>query len=329
MKRLSWPWLLTAALTSVVGSALLARAGAKASALGVPTGAGCNDLDGDGYGMGCAAGNDCNDHDPAVHPGAGELCNFKDDDCNGLVDEATGCATPDLDPSPVHVPAGSFLMGSETGAADEKPVHRVTGSAIVLDRYEVTNARYQTCVRAGACVAPSLSSSNVRAHYFDDPAFADYPVIFVSWKQAQAFCAFAGGRLPSEAEWERAAAGSDAPRTYPWGESPPDCSKANFSGCVGDTDRVGRRSAGQSPTGAFDMAGNVWEWTADWYDATYYRASPGQDPTGPSGGSLKVMRGGCWVSGASTLRTSCRKPSLPGSWAPNVGFRCAYPEVQQ
>jgi formylglycine-generating enzyme required for sulfatase activity len=77
------------------------------------------------------------------------------------------------------------------------------------------------------------------------------------------------------------------------------------------------------------MAGNVWEWTADWYDAAYYRTSPVQDPTGPSQGSLKVMRGGCWVSGESTLRTSCRKPSLSASWAPNVGFRCAYPEVLQ
>jgi formylglycine-generating enzyme required for sulfatase activity len=219
-------------------------------------------------------------------------------------------------------------MGSETGAPDEKPVHRVTGSAFVLDRYEVTNARYQACVRAEACTSPSLQSSNARTHYFDDPAFADYPVIFVAWKQAQAFCAFAGGRLPTEAEWERAAAGSESPRTYPWGESPPDCSKANFAGCVGDTDRVGRRPAGQSPYGAFDMAGNVWEWTADWYDATYYHQSPGQDPTGPAQGTLKVMRGGCWVSGVSTLRTTCRKASLPDAWAPNVGFRCAYPEVR-
>jgi len=133
-------------------------------------------------------------------------------------------------------------------------------------------------------------------------------VIHVSWKQATQFCAFAGGRLPSEAEWERAAAGSDAPRTYPWGNSPPDCTKANFAGCVGDTDRVGRRVEGQSPYGAFDMAGNVWEWTADWYDAGYY------------------SRGGCWASGANSLRTTCRKAELPGLWAPNVGFRCVYPE---
>jgi formylglycine-generating enzyme required for sulfatase activity len=328
MMKLSSLWIVLVTGAGVVGFALLARSGARAGSPDGVGAAGCIDLDGDGYGIGCAAGNDCNDRDPTIHPGAVETCNFKDDNCNGLVDEVPGCAAPALDPSPVHVPVGSFSMGSERGAADERPVHRVTGSAFLLDRYEVTNARYQACVRAGACAPPSLRSSNARAHYFDDPAFADYPVIFVSWKQAQAFCAFVGGRLPSEAEWERAAAGSEAPRTYPWGESPPDCSKANFAGCVGDTDRVGRRPAGQSPYGAFDMAGNVWEWTADWYDATYYRQSPGQDPTGPAAGTLKVMRGGCWVSGESSLRTTCRKPGLPSSWAPNVGFRCAYPEGQ-
>ena len=310
------------------GLVMFARSGAKAGSLHGAAVAVCTDEDGDGYGVGCAAGPDCNDHDPAMHPGAVETCNFKDDDCNGLVDDGPGCEAPALDASPVHVPAGAFLMGSESGATDEKPVHRVEGSAFVMDRYEVTNARYQACVNAGACVAPSLWSSNARPHYFGNATFADYPVIHVSWQQATKFCAFAGGRLPTEAEWERAAAGSEAPRTYPWGASPPDCSKANFAGCVGDTDRVGRRPAGQSPYGAFDMAGNVWEWTADWYDAAYYRASPVQDPTGPAQGSLKVMRGGCWVSGESTLRTSCRKPGLPASWAPNVGFRCAYAEVR-
>lgn len=312
----------------MVGAAGVTAAWSAARAAGPSVASACNDLDGDGYGLGCAAGNDCNDHDPAIHPGAAEICNFKDDDCNGLVDEASGCGAPALEQSPVQVPAGAFLMGSEQGAPDEKPVHRVTGSAFVMDRYEVTNARYLACVRAGACTAPSLKTSSLRRTYFDDASFADYPVIFVSWGQAQSFCSFAGGRLPTEAEWERAAAGSEAPRTYPWGESTPDCSKANFAGCVGDTDRVGRRVAGQSPYGAYDMAGNVWEWTADWYDAGYYASSPDHDPPGPTSGRLKVMRGGCWVSGASTLRTSCRKPSLPNSWAPNVGFRCVYPAVR-
>jgi len=321
MRHRSWVWLLMIG----AGAGITAQGWSGAGVASQPA---CSDADGDGYGVGCAAGNDCNDHDPAIHPGAAEVCNFKDDNCNGLVDEGPDCAVPVLDPSLVQVPAGSFLMGSESGAADEQPAHRVTSSAFAMDRYEVTNARYLGCVRAGVCLPPSLSSSNMRPHYFDEPAFADYPVILVSWAQAQAFCRFAGGRLPTEAQWEHAAAGSDAPRTYPWGESPPDCSKANFAGCVGDTDRVGRRLAGQSPFGAFDMAGNVWEWTADWYDPSYYRASPTQDPTGPATGTLKVMRGGCWVSGASTLRTTCRKPNLPNSWAPNVGFRCVYPEAR-
>jgi formylglycine-generating enzyme len=224
----------------------------------------------------------------------------------------------------VEIPAGSFLMGSEAGAADERPVHRVSGSAFVIDRYEVTNTRYAECVRAGACSPPALASSFKRPAYFGAAEFADYPVIHVSWGQANTFCAWSGGRLPTEAEWEHAARGTADARAYPWGDSAPDCTKANFAGCVGDTDRVGRRPAGQSPYGAFDMAGNVWEWTADWYEAAYYGRSPDRDPTGPDSGHLKVMRGGCWVSGASSLRATCRKAELPDLWAPNVGFRCVY-----
>jgi serine/threonine-protein kinase len=236
-------------------------------------------------------------------------------------------AAPDspIGTSRVSVPAGTFLMGSETGAPDELPVHRVSGSAFAMDRYEVTNARFAACVQAGACSPPALTSSFKRPVYFGAAEFADYPVIHVAWSQAAAFCAWAGGRLPTEAEWERAARGTADARTFPWGDSAPDCSKANFAGCVGDTDRVGRRPAGQSPYGAFDMAGNVWEWTADWYEADYYSRSPDQDPVGPDSGHLKVMRGGCWVSGANSLRATCRKAELPGLWAPNVGFRCVYP----
>jgi serine/threonine-protein kinase len=224
----------------------------------------------------------------------------------------------------VEVPAGSFLMGSEAGAVDERPVHRVSGSAFVMDRYEVTNARYAACVQAGDCSEPALASSFTRPAYFGAADYNDYPVIHVSWGQAASFCAWAGGRLPTEAEWERAARGTADSRTYPWGDSAPDCTKANLAGCVGDTDRVGRRPAGQSPYGVFDMAGNVWEWTADWYEAGFYSRSPSQDPTGPDMGHLKVMRGGCWVSGGSSLRATCRKAELPSLWAPNVGFRCIY-----
>jgi eukaryotic-like serine/threonine-protein kinase len=229
----------------------------------------------------------------------------------------------------VAVPAGPFVMGSERGAADERPARAVALSAFRLDRVEVTNARYRACVRAGACTPPVLAVSHRRPRYFDDPAFDDHPVIFVSWHQAEAFCRFARGRLPTEAEWEKAARGP-APdrREFPWGDDPPDCARANFGGaqgCVGDTDAVGRRPAGASPYGADDMAGNVWEWVADWYEAGYYGHGPATDPSGPPAGHLKVMRGGCWESGASSLRVSCRRAELPGAWADNVGFRCAYP----
>jgi formylglycine-generating enzyme required for sulfatase activity len=228
----------------------------------------------------------------------------------------------------VAVPAGSFQMGSTTGALDEQPVHKVTGPAFQIDRTEVTNGRYAQCVSAGACSAPALQSSATRRQYFGDARFQDFPVIQVSWTQASQFCAWTGGRLPTEAEWERAARGTSDARTYPWGDSTPDCTKANFAGCVGDTDRVGQRPAGQSPYGVQDMAGNVWEWTADWYDASYYTRSPESNPQGPETGSLKVMRGGCWVSGTASLRSTCRKAELPGTWAPNVGFRCAYSTSQ-
>lgn len=306
--------------------AVLALSLASPSAGAAP----CQDADGDGFGLDCAAGDDCNDRDPSVSPAATESCNLRDDDCDGRVDDRSRCPGAPIDPAPVRVAAGPFVMGSETGAADEKPVHTVQLAAFRLDRHEVTNRRYAACVRAGACTPPALPTSHRRPHYFDAPAFAVYPVIYVSWQQADQFCRFAGGRLPTEAEWEKAARGP-APdrREFPWGNEPPDCRRANLGGaasCVGDTDRVGRRPAGASPFGALDLAGNVWEWVADWYAAGYYATSPDRGPSGPSTGTLKVMRGGCWESGASSLRVSCRKAELPAAWADNVGFRCAYPE---
>jgi hypothetical protein len=257
---------------------------------------GCQDRDGDGYGLGCALGPDCNDLDATVHPGAGERCNFRDDDCDGVVDDFAGCEAPPLDSSRIRVPDGRFRMGSMAGAIDEQPVRSVKVSSFELDRYEVTNRRYAECVGQGLCSPPALRSSHRRASYYGDERFGDYPVIFVTWHQADAFCRHAGGRLPSEAEWEKAARGSTGPaRTFPWGNEPADCSRANMGGpgsCANDTDRVGRRLLGQSPYGAFDLAGNVWE----------------------------------WVGGADTLRVSCRKAELPTTLAYNVGFRCAYPK---
>ncbi len=294
------------------------------------TGDDCQDRDGDGYGLGCSLGTDCNDSDATIHPGQIERCNFLDDDCNALVDDEADCDVQPIDPSLVRIPKGRFLMGSEEGARDERPTHQVVVSGVSIDRYEVTNKRYAACVTKGACTPPLLSTSRLRKQYYGNPQFSDYPVIFVNWSQANTFCRHDGGRLPTEAEWEKAARGDGMEmRTYPWGEDEPSCALTNFggqSGCVGDTDRIGRRPQGHSPFGAMDMAGNVWEWVDDWYGSTYYEVSPLSDPKGPETGRLKVMRGGCWQSGADSLRVSCRKAELPAAWAPNVGFRCVYPK---
>lgn len=319
------------ALAAIGGISLIKLHSAHAVASVAPT-EGCQDGDGDGYGLGCSAGPDCNDQDVTVHPGQAEKCNLRDDDCNSLVDDNPVCAPPAFGTQQVRIPAAALLMGTADnhGADDERPLHQVRISTFSIDRYEVTNARYLRCVNAGVCQSPLLTSSAKRAAYFAQPEFADYPVIFVDWDRANAFCRFDGGRLPTEAEWELAAKGpAPSQRIFPWGDAPPDCSKANMGGeqnCVGDTDRVGRRLLGASVYGVHDLAGNVWEWTADWYGPHYYAESPTIDPKGPASGTLKVMRGGCFASGASSLRVSCRKAELPGTWAPNVGFRCVRPE---
>jgi formylglycine-generating enzyme required for sulfatase activity len=288
----------------------------------------CQDADRDGYGIDCPKGPDCNDRDPSISPAQKEICNLRDDDCDGLVDNDVSCPNVAYDPTSVPVTAGRLWMGSPAnqGANDEHPEHQVEVSSFRIDRYEVTNERYSACVKAGVCRAPQLASSARRQLYFGAPEFSHYPVVFVNWTDANRFCQWDGGRLPTEAEWEMAARGpAPSKRTFPWGDEAPDCTKANMggpNGCVGDTDLVGRRQWGASPWGVLDMAGNVWEWTADWYDSAYYQRSPKRDPQGPAKGTLKVMRGGCWMSGADSLRVSCRKAELPDTWAPNVGFRC-------
>jgi eukaryotic-like serine/threonine-protein kinase len=236
--------------------------------------------------------------------------------------------TAPRDKEQIHVPAGPFTMGSDPGQGhrDEVPSHRPSLSSFSLDRYEVTNLKYRTCVQQGVCTPPASSDSKTRRRYYEDPSYDSFPVVQVSWHQAAAYCRWTGGRLPTEAEWEKAARGDRDRRIYPWGDQKPDCTLANFGGsdgCGGDTAPVGSRPAGKSPYGALDMAGNVWEWVSDWYDSGYYRKSPTKNPPGPPWGSFKVMRGGCFDTAAEGLRVSCRNHDLPSSTAANVGFRCA------
>lgn len=220
----------------------------------------------------------------------------------------------------VGVPAGDFEMGSEVEGNYEKPVHTVYLDGYWIDQTEVTNAQYARCVQAGACSAPASNSSRRVDGYFDDPAYADYPVIWVSWEQAQEYCNWAGARLPTEAEWEKAARGTDG-RSYPWGEGI-DCERANYGFCVGDTVSVGSYPKGASPYGALDMAGNVWEWVADWFTDGYPQ-SPRENPSGPASGNYRVLRGGSWFDDGFVVRSSYRLSEAPLEAYNNLGFRCA------
>lgn len=243
----------------------------------------------------------------------------------------------------IFIPAGSFRMGCDSSnpaenmcteyysQAHEQPLHTVMLSAYYIDKHEVTNARYVACVAAGGCAPPQSNSSRTRADYYGNPVYANYPVINVDWFQARDFCAWAGKRLPTEAEWEKAARGSSDTRRYPWGNQDPTCDLANWwgidVGCVGDTAAVGSYPTGASPYGVLDMAGNVCEWTADWYQEEYYSVSPVSNPQGPATGVYRVLRGGSWdyhYGNDLSLRAAYRLRNSPDYWSfGGYGFRCA------
>ena len=220
----------------------------------------------------------------------------------------------------VLVPAGEFLMGStdaDTDAdSDEKPQHKVYLDAFYIDQTEVTNAEYKRFVDATGHRAPDhWTNGQIPA------GLENHPVVYVSWEDANAYAQWAGKRLPTEAEWEKAARGTDG-RIYPWGNTW-DSAKCNSGdGGPGKTTPVGSYPAGASPYGALDLAGNVWEWCADWYGEGYYQTSPANNPRGPDSGSYRVLRGGSWIINRGDIRAADRLRFDPGLRDYNLGFRC-------
>ena len=219
----------------------------------------------------------------------------------------------------VLVPAGEFTMGSEEGDDDEQPIHRVVLDSFYLDQFEVTNGRFAKFVAAIQSEPPWGFADQ------ETPVVhADRPVRWVNWMDAIGYCLWAGKRLPTEAEWEKAARGTDG-RVYPWGNEPPTAAHAVFGLKEGDetVSPIGNRDQGQSPYGVHDLAGNLYEWVTDWYDEQFYTTMSVINPRGPAEGTAKVQRGGSYTNTPYRLRAAFRTKGDPTEQDPHVGFRCA------
>jgi formylglycine-generating enzyme required for sulfatase activity len=191
----------------------------------------------------------------------------------------------------LYVPAGSFMMGYESGDPQTIPIHEVYLDAYWIDQTEISNEMYEACVSAGKCSEPDSRRSANRREYYGSPTYYNYPVIYISWFQAKEYCEWAGRQLPTEAQWEKAARGVDG-RVYPWGNEM-DENRGNLWSVKFATTVVGGFPGGASPFGALNMAGNVFEWTSDWYDEDYYHVDGNStNPTGPAEGEARAIRGG-------------------------------------
>jgi formylglycine-generating enzyme required for sulfatase activity len=228
----------------------------------------------------------------------------------------------------VTVPAGSFQMGCNSAVDSqcysmESPYHPVNLSAFTIDKYEVTVGEYKMCVDSGSCMAAGPSAGCNYGVLGRDRS----PVNCISWPMADIYCKWAGKRLPTEAEWEKAARGTDG-RKYPWGNTEPGCDHAvmNVGSCFNSgTQPAGSKPLGVSPYGAEDMIGNVWEWVSDWYDPSYYSASPADNPQGPSSGKDRIIRGGDFSIDSTRFLRASTRISLGPAWenrSIGVGFRC-------
>lgn len=292
-------------------------------------------------------------------------CVEHDADCDGYPDwsttsdpELADCDDGDASVNPTNerlVPAGEFLRG-DSNQRDAQPARKLHLKAFCVERYEVRNAHYVDFLKANPDNGASLGQLWFDVEDADDEfqndlvsglagwrvrwGREDFPVTEVTLDGAHAYCAWRGMRVPTEAEWEKAARGTDG-RSYPWGETHPTCELANFGGdgpssppCHGEIVEVGSYPLGASPYGALDMAGNVSEWVSDWYDAEYYHRAPGQSPPGPESGKAffpegerpaRVTRGGAALGLSNQLHVSARFPEPVGATSNGIGLRCVRP----
>jgi formylglycine-generating enzyme required for sulfatase activity len=267
------------------------------------------------------------------------------DDSSYTPHEFTDCVNEWTNPvdnqSYVYVPAGEFLMGSVSSDSyakyNEFPQHKVYLDGFWIARTEITNSQFAQFLNVEGnqsvdgvpwfrADAPGVKIEYRNGQWRVKSGWENHPVVNVSWHGAKAYAEWSGARLPSEAEWEKAARGFNAQR-FPWGNDIPDCSRLNFfynnDFCVGTTTSVGGYSSGISPYGAFDMAGNVWEWVNDRYDSHYYSSSPYRNPQGPSSGNERILRGGSWEHDIVFVRSAFRAGYDPNVRYSNTGFRPA------
>jgi eukaryotic-like serine/threonine-protein kinase len=222
----------------------------------------------------------------------------------------------------LYVPAGEFKMGSEIGENDQKPVHMVYLYSFWIDQTEVTNAMYAKCVKGGKCNPPRLKKSYTHDSYYDNSEFDKYPVIYVSWSDAKAYCEWVDSKLPTEAEWEKAARGDNA-HIYPWGNESPTNNLLNYNDAVGDVTEVGKYPNGASLYGALDMAGNVWEWVSSLYQPYPYSGIDGREDLSAAGS--RVLRGGAWSAhDVGFIHSASRYPLNSAYSNFLIGFRCSH-----
>jgi formylglycine-generating enzyme required for sulfatase activity len=223
----------------------------------------------------------------------------------------------------IYIPSGEFVMGMNYNPPYEDTTHTVFTSGYWIYQTQVTNAMYGSCVKAGKCTYRTAEKVN---HHYYNPEYANHPVVYILWNEAEKYCSWAGGHLPTEAEWEKAARGPSG-NANSQGDTEPSLTLINVDNRIGDTVEVGSSPENQSAYGVLDMGSNVREWVQDWYVSNSYANSPRNNPTGPVDGTYKVLKGAGFDDPITFTRSAHRLKHVPNSPGNNRGFRCVIPNI--